>query len=98
MTITMTVGDWIIALSSTVTGIATVFIALYGWKTHQLTLQLKAAEDQRSKREEEFRQQLSDLYQAITIATLLSGPSGVGAFPSAIEAFQSKYKGKVRIF
>ena len=94
----MSTAEWVIAVSSAITGIATAFIACYGRRSHQLTLQLKATEEQRSKREEEFRQQLSDLYQAIVIATLLSGNSNLGALVEAKLAFEGLYKGKTKIF
>lgn len=39
-----------------------------------------------------------DLYEAIVIATLISGPSGVGALDQAIEAFKRYFNGKTKLF
>ena len=43
-----------------------------GRKSFKLAEQIKKNEELQEKESQEFRQQISDLYQAITIATLLS--------------------------
>ena len=87
----MSISDWVMVGATVVTAVATGVIAFFTWKMHQVT-------QQHSRKEEEFRQQLSDLYQAITIATLLSGNSNAGVLRNAIEAFKSVYKGTTPIF
>ncbi|MHA1385698.1 MAG: hypothetical protein ACTSR3_18255 [Candidatus Helarchaeota archaeon] len=50
------------------------------------------------KKDEEFKQQVKDLYQAIVIATILSGPTSHGEFDKAKNEFKKVYKGKTCIF
>jgi len=50
------------------------------------------------KKDEEFKQQVKDLYQAIVIATILSGPTSYGQFDEAKKVFEKLYKGKIKIF
>ena len=78
--------------------IATIIIAIYAWRSHKLAEQIKHANELRETEDKEFRQRISDLYQAIVISTLLSAPSGYGAIGEAIDAFRSYYKGKTLIF
>lgn len=80
-----------IIIASSVSALATVVIAIYAHKSHRLCQQLKSGEDK-------FRQQTSDLYQAIVISNLLSGPSSTGAFEGAKNVFNSAYKGTTPIF
>jgi hypothetical protein len=49
------------------------------------------------KKKAEYKEQISDLYQAIVIATLLSGPTSTGGIEKATQEFKSLYKGKTRI-
>ena len=74
-----------------VIAVGTAVIALYTICNYKL---YKAIQ----KKNEESRIQTSDLYQAIVIATLLSGPSSYGQMPAAIEEFKKHYKGKTKIF
>ena len=50
------------------------------------------------KKDKEYKEQISDLYQGIIIATLISGPSSYGQILQAIEEFKKHYKGKTKIF
>ena len=52
------------------------------------------------RKDEEFRQKAGDLFQAISIATMLSGPSGTSTstIDELIKIFKTKYTGKTRIF
>ena len=73
-------------MASCVSSIATVVIGYYAYQSHKLA--------------EQHRQELADLYQAIVIATLLSGTSGQNekATNKAIEIFSKNYKGEIKIF
>ena len=87
-----------ITVSAFISAVATVFIALYVRRSHQLAQEIKRSNEQKTGRDEEFRQQVSHLYQAIVIATLLSGPSGRGQYIEAKKLFESQYNGETPIF
>lgn len=70
--------------------VATFFLAVYAHKNY------KAAEVER-KGAEEFRTQLSDLYQAIAIATLISAGPTSGHLAKSFTAFRENYQGKTQI-
>ncbi len=94
-------GSWIpvvTALSAVVTTIATVMIWVYAHRSHQLAMALKQVDEMRTRKDEEFRQQLRDLYQAIVVATLLGAPAGVVGVKPAIAQFEALYTGKTEIF
>jgi hypothetical protein len=76
-----------------ITSIATGVIAIYAFMSYRLGSEIQ-------KRDKEHQQQISDLYQAISITNLLSGPVQVGSIEMAdkIKAFKSHYKGKIPIF
>lgn len=80
-----------------ITAIATVAIAWFSWCSYQITRKLMVHDEARTQKDEEFRQQLSDLYQGIIIATLLSGPSSYGAYEDSAKVFKNKYKGQTPI-
>ncbi len=77
-------------LSSVVIALATAVIAWATWQVHKTT---KAA----SAREETFREQLSDLYQALVIATIV-GAGTTGTTGQTIGQFKNLYKGETPIF
>ena len=91
-------SDTMVVTSSIVTALATTAIAIFSWCSYCLSKEIKKSMEDQSKREEEFKSQVKDLYQAIVISNLLSGPSSFGDLPKAINAFKSQYKGKFRIF
>ncbi len=94
-------GSWfsvVTVVSTAMTALATVMIWVYARKSHQLAQALKQTEEARARRDDEFREQLSDLYQAIVIATVLSGPSSFGQFHNSVEVFNQQYTGKTPIF
>ena len=91
-------NDNIIIVSNIVTAVATMAIAIFTWCSYCISQQIKRATEDQSKREEEFKNQIKDLYQAIVISNVLSGPSSYGALTQAIDAFKSQYKGKFKIF
>ena len=74
---------------------ATFIIAWYSKKSVALTKELKKASEAERERNEEFRDQLSDYYQAIVFATIASS-AGRG-IPNACAFFNNNYKGKIPI-
>lgn len=77
-----------------VSAVATLVIAIYAWKSHRLSKQIKRSNDLKIRSDEEFREQVSSLYQAIAVATLSSAHN----YGQALAMFQQHYKGKVKIF
>ena len=81
--------------------IASIAIAIYAFKSHDLAKEIKKANELKTKGDQEFREQVSDLYQAIVISNLIPIHSGAGAdsvqHPSAIDFFKRVYKGKTPI-
>lgn len=74
-----------------VTAIATVVIAWYAIANHKLASKIQSRDD-------EFRQQISDLYKAMVISNVISGPYDTHL---AIEDFNIHYEkagGKTKIF
>lgn len=55
----------------------------------------KKLEKNRDEKEQEFREQLSDLYRAIVISNLLSGNSDLDM---THKKFSKEYDGKIEIF
>ena len=82
--------------------IATFFLAYYAYKNYEAAqTDRKAAEQSRRQSfeaAEEFRRTFRDLYEAIVIATLLSGPSSYGSYDNCRDIFESEYKGDIKIF
>jgi hypothetical protein len=74
-------GTWITAL-------ATAVIAYHAVASHVLSQKIRA-------RDEEFRQQVTDLYQALIIIT--AGVSGPTTESHAIKRFKELYKGNTPI-
>ncbi|MFH1310470.1 MAG: hypothetical protein ABIH85_07335 [Candidatus Omnitrophota bacterium] len=80
-----------IIVSAVISAIATIVIAYFTWQTHKMYLKIQ-------EKDEEHKEQTRDLYQAIVVATLLSGPSSYGAFNQCKDAFNATYSGKTEIF
>ncbi len=80
----------IVIVASIINTIATVAIAIYASKAHTLTKKMKESQQQRDE-------EISDLYQAIVIATILSGPSGP-RIDDILSTFKKTYKGTTKIF
>ncbi len=80
-----------------ITALATVAIAYYSWCSYKLAMSLNSMEKSREEKEQEFRQQLSDLYQALVIANLLGGQSIKEARKALVEEFKKMYKGTTPI-
>lgn len=85
-------------ISMGLTAVATCVIAFYSWRSFKLSEEIKRSNELKTTSDQEFRQQVSDLYQAIVISTLISGPSSYGAFGPAKDVFKSQYRGKTPIF
>ena len=84
----------VIVYASLVSAMATVVIAFCAIVSFSIAFSLW-------KRDKEFRQQTSDLFQAIVISNILSDPEArLGNFKldDNIEAFKELYKGKTPIF
>ena len=71
-------------ISLVITAFATAAIAWLAWET--------------KKSQDRFQEQLSDLYQGIIIATLLSSITDAAQLPTLIGQFNKTYKGKTEIF
>lgn len=87
-------GNTIMIGSMLITAIATGVIAWYAIANHRLTSNINL-------RDEEYRRQTSDLFQAIVISNILSNPiafPGSGQEDTIIEAFEKLYKGKTPIY
>lgn len=83
-----------IVWSTLITALATVAIAIFTFVNYQLASKIQ-------KRDEEYRQQTRDLFQAIVISNILSDPEarlGNKNLDNDIEAFKQMYKGKTAIF
>ena len=80
-----------IVISSIITALATLAIAAYARYSYKLTKELQISSNK-------HQQEISDLYQAIVISTLFSGPAGEGAYDEAVNRFKKTYKGKTKIF
>lgn len=78
-------------IAAIITSIATVIIAWYAYCNYRLYKVIQ-------EKDAEYKEQISDLYQAIVIATLLSGPSSYGGIEEAIKEFNRHYKGKTKVF
>jgi hypothetical protein len=91
--------NWIVFLFSGITSLATIVIAWYAAVSHRLMKTIKGRDD-------EFRQQLTDLYKAIVISTLLSRvPPGTtrdglmrNSIPEFNKACYDEAEGKTPIF
>ena len=80
-----------IMIASIVSALAAGVIAYYAYTSHELACAIKTGED-------EFRQQVSDLYKAIVVSNLLSGPESFHQIDDSIQRFSEKYTGTTPIF
>lgn len=92
----------VIVIATIVSSLATAAIAWLSWSTLQLSKVIKTRDEnyqkQLAEKEDEHRKEIRDLYEAIVIATIISGPSSFGQFEDAKNAFMQTYKGTTRIF
>ncbi len=77
-------------------GLSTAIIAYYAFVSYRLTSQMK-------KNDDEFKQQLSDLYKAIVISNVMCSNSRLGGasqdaiFQSYFSVFEKYYDGQTPI-
>ena len=94
--------EWITVASILVTAIATCFIAHYSKVSTALAKEIKDQEksyrDSLENLTKQHQSELSDLYQAIAIATLMGGSSNTNVVRDLIKTFKEHYKGKIAIF
>lgn len=83
--------DIISIIAIGISAIATVVIAACAVINYKMYLNIQ-------EKNEEYRERTQDLYQAIVVATLLSGPSSYGSFEDCKEFFKKHYSGKTKIF
>jgi len=70
------------------TTLATIVVAWYAYSNHKLTREIRGSE-------ERHQQELSALFQAIVIATLLTSSHDLKL---TLDAFKQYYQGKTEIF
>lgn len=88
----------ITTLATVAMAIATIFLAISAYQSNKLAKEIKRANDLRREEDKEFKQQISDLYQAIVISNVVSTSGMIGNFKVVIDAFKAFYKGKTVIF
>ena len=90
-----------------VTAVAVAAIAFYAIQTHklagknyQLLLEINSANELKARRDDELREEMSDVCKAIVISNLISPEYGVDSdkWEKAVTLFKSLYKGKTAIF
>lgn len=85
-------GESLITFAMMVTALATILIAIFAGVSHRLASKIQS-------RDEEFRQQVSDLYQAIALSNLMIGKKAFDTITEEnIETFKKFYTGKTIIF
>jgi hypothetical protein len=93
--------DWTSA-SIVISAIATSVIAIYSIMSYKLakeiTKQDKSYRDSLENLTKNNQNELSDLYQAIVIATLMGGSGNTGVVKTLIDTFSEHYKGNIEIF
>ena len=82
-----TIATWSIIVSA----VASAVIAWHAIASHVLAKRIKSEAD---RREQEQR----DLYQALIVATILSGAQSPTLFGQAKDVFEKHYSGVTRIF
>jgi hypothetical protein len=94
--------NWITVISIFISTIATCFIAYYSKVSTNLAKEIKNQDKNYRENLEslskQHQDQLSDLYQAIVIATLMGGSSNTGVVNDLIKTFSGYYNGKTKIF
>ena len=98
----METGTELMIIAMFFSAAATVAIAIYAIKSHklanknyQLAQEIKKANELKTQSDDEYRQQVSDLYKAIVISNIVANR------PKPIDHFKEYYKqagGKIKIF
>jgi hypothetical protein len=90
-----------------VTAVAAAAIAFYAIQIHhlagknyQLLLEVNAANELKARRDDELREQMSDLCKAVVISNLINPEYGVDSdeWEKAVTLFKTLYRGKTAIF
>jgi hypothetical protein len=93
---------WLTVFSMIITAFATCVIAYYSKVSKDLAKEIidhdQAYHVRIEKLAIQHQHELSDLYQAIAIATLMGGSSNTGKVKELISTFQEHYKGKIQVF
>ncbi len=94
--------NWITIISIIATAIATCFIAYFSRVSTCLAKEIKDQDksyrDKFENLTKQHQTELSDLYQAIVISTLMGGSSSPGKMDELMTTFKKHYKGKIKIF
>ncbi len=92
----------IICISTVVTAIATVILAIYARINAKLTNEIRSQDGNFKEAIQNMtinhHKELSDLYQALVISTLISGNSDSSVVYTAITTFKGLYTGTTKIF
>jgi membrane protein insertase Oxa1/YidC/SpoIIIJ len=83
--------NWIVALSTAATALATVGMAVFTWLNYRMYREMQ-------RKQAEQQQRFNDLFEGIVIATLLSGPTAYGDYDKLKKTFLKEYKGTTTIF
>ena len=93
---------WLIVTAVGVAAIAFYAIQIHNLagKNYQLLLEINSANELKARRDDELREQMSDVCKAIVISNLVSSEYGVDSdeWEKAATLFKSLYKGKTVIF
>lgn len=81
----------IVGLFVMISAIATVAIAYFTYQNYNMYKIIQ-------NRDEGYKKQTRELYQAIVISTLLSGPSSYGSYSQCKDIFKKEYRGETTIF
>lgn len=98
MIYTLKEGAMIMTISTVVMAMATVCLAFLAYESNRLAKEIKRTNDLREAEDKEFRRQVSDLYQAIVVATIINGAKFGDQVPAIIDVFKRYYKGKPPYF
>jgi len=84
------------------TTIATVTIAFLAYANYRLSKALKESEEKFKEsmlqRDEQFRDELKSLYQAMVIATMVGTSDPARSLSQKLKTFKEFYKGNINIF
>ncbi len=70
-------GNFITYASLVITAIAMVVVAYYAWQSHNLAEEIKSTNELKARSDDEFRQEIRDLYKGIIISNIGSGQSDI---------------------
>ena len=98
-------SNFVSIISTAISALATVAIAFLAYysnklskKSYALAQEIKRSNDRIQEREDNFKQEVTDLYKAIVISNLFIGRSNGEVVKDTIEHFNKMYDGKTPIF